>query len=581
MKTAFPKTKLPFFHTLIARGLAFAMTVGLSSVACGAAGDLFVTDLQTNSIVVYSPDGSQRTFATGLDSPQGLVFDSLGNLFVADNGSGSVYKYGADGTRTVFASGLQGPVGLSFTTSTKQLLVSEHDGDQVTGFSSDGTNLGSKPLSGVVKAVVRNLTNDPNVDSLNTTWFVSNASPAASFLQDDIDGGPSNTFLSGLDLQDIDFAPFPAGSAYDTAFASSTSGDIYGVSTMDDGMGGLATNEFIFTSGLGDLHGLAFRPSIFGDNGSGNLFAADTAGGNIFAITAQPTPSVSTFATGGQPNYLAFEAILPAKLQNISTRGQVLTGENVLIVGFIVTGDDGSSRNVVLRGIGPSLSEQDPPVLGALPNPMLQLYDEDGFLVSNDDWLENSAADQMTLTDSGLAPTSDLEAALVQNLAPGAYTAILSGVNNGTGIGMVEVYDLDSTEVGDLDVVGELGNISTRGLVGTGDNVLIAGFFMGPSDAGRVLIRAIGPELVARGVSNSLDDPTLDLHDQNGTMISSNDNWADTAEGEISASGLAPTDPAEAAILINLPANSLPYTAIVSGTNGSTGVALVEAYHLP
>ena len=581
MKIALGRVKPACSCTLIVGSLALAILAGFSPLALGAAGDLFVTDLATNSIVVYSPDGSQRTFATGLDAPQGIVFDSLGNLFVADNGSGNVYKYLADGTRTVFASGLQGPVGLSFTTSTKQLLVSEHDGDQVTGFSPDGTSLGSKPLPGVVNAVVRNLTNDPNADSLNTTWYVSNSSPATSFVQEDIDGGPSNTFLLGLDLEDIAFAPFPAGSAYDTAFASATTGDIYGVSTMDDGMGGLMTNEFTFTSGLGDLHGLAFRPSIFGDAGAGNLFAADTAGGTIYSVTAQPTPVASTFATGGQPNYLAFETILRAKLQNISTRGQVLTGENVLIVGFIVTGDAGTSRNVVLRGIGPSLSDMTPPVAGALANPMLQLYDENGLIATNDDWMSNSDADQTALSDSGLAPTNDRESALVQDLAPGAYTAILSGVDAGTGVGMVEAYDLDSTVTSDLDVVGELGNISTRGMVGSGDNLLIAGFFIGPSDAGRVLIRAIGPELDDRGINNTLSDPTLELRDQNGELVASNDDWADTAEGEISASGLAPTDSAESAILINLPANSLPYTAIVGGKDGSTGVALVEAYHLP
>ncbi len=564
--------------------LAFIFIFGLAASApraLAAAGDLFVTDLETNSVVVYSPDGSERTFATGLDSPQGIVFDSLGNLYVADNGSGNVYKYTADGSRAVFASGLQGPVGLSFTTSTKQLLVSEHDADQVTAFGPDGSVLGTMPLPGVVNSVVQNLTNDPNADSLGTTWFVSNASPLTSFVQEDIDAGPSNTFLSGLDLQDIAFAPFPAGSSYDTAFVSSGTGDIYGVSTTDDGMGGLITNEFTFTSGLGDLHGLAFRPAIFGDAGAGNLFAADTAGGTIYSVTAQPIPVSSTFVTGGQPNYLAFETILPAKLQNISTRGQVLTGENVLIVGFIVTGDAGTTRQVVLRGIGPSLGDQTPAVAGALSDPMLQLFDDNGALAKNDNWMDNSEDDQAILEESGLTPTNDQESALVMELAPGAYTAILSGVNGATGVGMVEAYDLDSNVVSDLDVVGELGNVSTRGMVGSGDNVLIAGFFIGPSDAGRVLIRAIGPELDNRGIKDSLADPTLELHNQDGDLIAENDDWADTAEGEITATGLAPTDSGEATILINLPANSLPYTAIMAGKDGSTGVALLEVYHLP
>ncbi|MGI8890908.1 MAG: hypothetical protein ACR2G0_09030 [Chthoniobacterales bacterium] len=551
-----------------------------------AAGDLFVTDLASNSVIVYSPDGTQRTFATDLDTPEGIVFDSLGNLYVADHGSGNIYKYKADGSRTVFVSGLQGPVGLNFATSSKQLLVSEHDADQVTSFSLDGVEVSAKPLAGPVNSAVRNLTNDRNLDSLNTAWFVSNSSPATSFVQEEISGGPTNTFLTGLDLRDITFASYPQGSAYDTAFVSSGSGTIYGISTMDDGMGGLTNTEFTFQTGLGDLHGLVLRPSVFSPDGMGELFAADTAGGKTFTVTAQPSAVVTTFATGGQPNYMAFETILPAKLQNISTRGQVLTGDNVLIVGFIVAGAEGSTRQVVIRGIGPSLSNTTPPLAGALADPILELYKPDGTVVTNDSWMDNSSADQMVITDRGLdqfsgQQISDAEPVLVQTLEPGLYTAILRGVNDTTGIGMVEVYDLDSTMLSDLNVPVELANISTRGTVGQGDDVLIAGFFIGPSDAGRVLIRAIGPELSVSGVSGVLSDPTLELHDQNGTLIASNDNWADTAEGEISASGLSPTDTSEAAILTNLPANSLPYTAIVGSKDGSSGVALVEVYHLP
>ena len=181
----------------------------------------------------------------------------------------------------------------------------------------------------------------------------------------------------------------------------------------------------------------------------------------------------------------------------------------------------------------------------------------------------------MTLTDSGLAPTNDLESAIVATLTPGAYTAILRGQNDGTGVAMVEAYDLDPT------TQGEAGNISTRGFVGTDDNVMIAGFMIDPTvdEAARVLIRAIGPTLPAAQVPDPLQDPTLELHDPSGTLIASNDNWADTAETEIQNTGIPPTDNRESAILANLPAGS--YTAIVGSADASGGVALVEVYHLP
>ena len=157
-------------------------------------------------------------------------------------------------------------------------------------------------------------------------------------------------------------------------------------------------------------------------------------------------------------------------------------------------------------------------------------------------------------------------------LDPGDYTAIVRGKDGGVGIAMVEAYDL-------APVTGELGNISTRGFVDTGDNCMIGGFLIDPLQSSRVLVRGIGPTLAAFGVPDPLQDPTLELHDGNGTLINSNDNWKDTAEGEIQATGIAPTDDRESAILANLMGGA--YTAIVQGKDASMGVALVEVYHLP
>jgi predicted outer membrane repeat protein len=229
--------------------------------------------------------------------------------------------------------------------------------------------------------------------------------------------------------------------------------------------------------------------------------------------------------------------------------------------GFITTGSH--SKEVLLRGIGPSL-----PLSGTLANPVLELHDSSGAIVAtNDNWRKNT--NFQDIIDSGLAPTNALESALLITLEPGAYTAIVSGANNGTGIALVEGYDLD------LTTDSKLANISTRGLVQTGDNVMIGGVIVSGTLEDSVLLRAIGPSLPVAG---ALADPFLEFHDANGAIIASNDNWRDSQESDIEATGLAPTDDAESAILVTLEPGA--YTAIVSGVGNTTGIALVEAYGL-
>lgn len=263
------------------------------------------------------------------------------------------------------------------------------------------------------------------------------------------------------------------------------------------------------------------------------------------------------------------------RAQNISTRLDVQTGDNVLIAGFIITG--AFDEEVVVRGIGPSLEVNGQPLTGRLGNPMLELYDSAGtLLASNDDWQSDSQS--YVLNNLNIAPTSFLEAALYRVLSPGAYTVTVRGVNNGTGIALAEVYDVGSNGQSGPGV-SRLANISTRGDVQTGDNVMIGGVIIGGTDDAKMLIRAIGPSLADEGVTGVLGDPELDLYDAQGTKIASNDNWKDTQEAEIMATGLAPTDDLESAISISLAPAA--YTAIVSGVGDTTGVGLVEAYNLP
>jgi hypothetical protein len=262
--------------------------------------------------------------------------------------------------------------------------------------------------------------------------------------------------------------------------------------------------------------------------------------------------------------------VAPCQLANISTRTKVLTDDRVLIGGFIITGSE--SKKVALRAIGPSLAGSG--LSGVLADPVLELHDATGSVIAvNDDWQTDAGAAE--LSANGIAPGDDRESATIQTLSPGAYTAVVSGKDDTTGVALVELYDLDQ------GANSVLGNISSRGFVDTGDNALIGGFILGRGLGHRtVVVRAIGPSLSAFNVANPVQDPTLELVNASGTTTASNDNWqTDPGAAQIQSNNLAPSDPRESATLQSLaPGN---YTAIVRGNDNTTGVGLVEVYNLP
>ena len=254
------------------------------------------------------------------------------------------------------------------------------------------------------------------------------------------------------------------------------------------------------------------------------------------------------------------------RLANISTRMQVLTGNDVLIGGFIIGGS--APKTVVVRARGPSLIPFG--IANALPNPTMQLFSGQTVLATSDDW--GTAANAAAITTSGFAPSSPLESAILTTLGPGAYTAVVSGVGGVTGVGIIEVFEVDKPEI-------PLLNISTRGQVLTGNDVMIGGFIIQGDSPQTVTVRARGPSLVPFGITNALMDPVLELFN-GATPVASNDDWqtqtvpADVAA--IQASGFAPADTREAVIRITLPPGA--YTAIVRGKNGGTGVGIIEAF---
>ncbi|MEY2579301.1 MAG: hypothetical protein QOI49_2125, partial [Verrucomicrobiota bacterium] len=275
--------------------------------------------------------------------------------------------------------------------------------------------------------------------------------------------------------------------------------------------------------------------------------------------TATATPTATPTST---------PSATPASVQLVNIAGRVFTqtGDKVGIAGFIISGS--GTKRIMARAIGPSLS-----VNGKLQDPYLEIHDNNGSApLTNDNWRSTQEAE---IQQTGLAPTNDKESAIVKRLPAGNYTAIIRGADNSPGIGVVELYDLSTSDP------GELGNLSVRASAETGDNVLFDGLILQGGTPKRVLFRALGPSVKVNGntVPGVLQDPILELHDGNGALMTTNDNWPDAPNAaEIQATGLAPPDNHESAILMTLPAGN--YTTIVRGVNGTTGIALAEAYKL-
>jgi hypothetical protein len=317
-----------------------------------------------------------------------------------------------------------------------------------------------------------------------------------------------------------------------------------------------------------DVHGNVIGSDSFIYTGDGTLmWRGYTFATPVKTITRTASDRLEGFAFDGLQATVASPGPNPAPLSNISTRGEVGTGDQVLIGGFVIGGS--AAKQVLIRAIGPSLANLG--VAGSLQDPMLSLHDTHSEIATNDDWQSAANAGQVP---PNLQPMDSRESAILITLQPGQYTAIVTGKGGTTGVGLVEVYDLQPTSS------STLANISTRGFVGTADGVLIGGFVAADAGSGiaQLLIRAIGPSLTSLGVSGALNDPALALFDANGDKFATNDNWKDTQQAAIQATGKAPLDDRESAILATLPFGT--FTAIVTGANGATGVGLIEVFKI-
>ncbi|HSP44885.1 MAG TPA: hypothetical protein VLO30_02735, partial [Chthoniobacterales bacterium] len=304
---------------------------------------------------------------------------------------------------------------------------------------------------------------------------------------------------------------------------------------------------------------------------AGQTFTVSQAGA-IPTPTPTPTPTSTPTPTAA-----------PGLVGNVSTRLPVGTGDNVLIEGFIVQGPPGSTKKIIVRAIGPSLAPFG--VTDFLADPTLEIHDAgngNAIVAMNDNWRMTQVGGIITgdqsaeIGASGLAPGNDLESAIIANLAPGSYTAVVRGFGNTVGTGVVDAYDLSAGSS------AKLANVATRGLIQPGDKLMIAGFII-QNGTVKAVVRAVGPSLVAFGVNNALADTTLQVRDMNGAIVVENDDWKIRSNGtsqqaELEATGLQPTNDLEAAVLTTLPPGQ--YTAQVRGKPETTGTGVVQVYFL-
>ena len=521
--------------------------------------NLFVGALKQGVIFEFSSTDdiifTESTF-TGLAGPETMVFDSSGNLFVSNGSAKTIKKITPSGVKTTFASDID-VAGMAFDPF-GNLFVSQKNNDPD---ASDGAILQFAP-DGSRKVFVPHLSNPQGLafDSAGNLYV---AAPSRNAILKFSPDGRQTIFGSGLTkphrlaFDELGFlwATDPTGNLW-VVFPSGVV-VLFDTSTADPELTGL--NDLAFDE-------------------AGNLFL--TAGNSVVEIDSTLT---TLFTVASIPKGAGGIAVEPPLATNLSTRvfvqgsngaaspnggrAALTPGSGAAIAGFVISGS--SPKQVLLRGLGPSLTQFQ--VANALQDPTLDLHDSSGNLIaSNDDWQTAVNADQIP---TGLQPSDPREPAMLTTLPPGTFTAILRGKNGASGVGLIEINDRSN------GVASKLANVSTRGFVGTGENVMIGGFILAGGVGERMtLIRALGPTLAQPpfNIAGALANPTLMLVDANGSVIASNDDWKSSQENAIQATGLAPPNDKEAAILTTLPPGS--FTAIVSGKNQESGIALVDVF---
>ena len=575
---------------------------GPSASAVDTAGNLLIVDSFSNQVRKVSTAGVISTLAgTGtagysgddgpavsasLNSPGGIAVDGSGNVFVADTANSRIRRISSTGTITTVAGNgafgfggdngaatsatFNGPTGVAVD-GAGNLFVADSSNNRIRKISPGGTVTSiagtgtfgfggdNGPASGAGLAYPMGMA----VDGSGNVYFadygnnrVRRVSAAGSITT--IAGGGAVGSLGDNGPATNAYLASPRGVAIDAA-ANLYVADAYDNRVRKVSAGVITTVAGTGVAGYGGDNGAASAAILDGPSGvaldsRGDLYIADLLNRRIrkVALTAPPNPP---------------------RLSNISTRGQVLTGDDVMIAGLVVGGP--SSKTVVINVAGPSLAAAG--ISNPLSNPQITLVRsaDNAIVASNDDWQNQSAANVSAIQQSGFAPGNLLEPAIIATLAPGNYTAVVSGVGGATGVGLVGVFEVDHPEV-------PLLNISTRGKVLTGSDVMIAGFIVQGSGPKNVVVSVAGPSLANFGISSPLGNPTLTLvRSSDNAVIAANDDWQNqdpTRVAAIQNAGVQPNHALEPALIATLAPGA--YTAIVSGIGGVTGTALVGVFAL-
>ena len=610
-KSTVPKTTLSYTGSLPG-GVTFVPnnngTATLSGTpAAGSEGIYFLTITGTKG---SPPDAVQLFTLTVQDTPPVTHAPTI------TSAASTTFTVGTEGIFTIHSSGTPtSSITLSGTLPAWLTFVDNTDGSAtLDGIPDPGGppsySLTVTATNGIAPNATQTFTlfvnnPPPAITSADNTTFV--VGTFASFTVRTYPPDPSATIShTGTLPSGINFTPNSDGTATISGTAPAGSQGSYPINVTASN-GTLPDAKQAFTITVQNTPPLLKAPAITSD--ASTTFTVGTAGTFTITTTGSPTPTLTL--DGGQPAWLSFvdntdgtatlsgtpdagsdlsysftvtarNGVSPVATQdftlritptpasalvNVSTRLVIQTGDEIGIGGFIITGTD--PKKVLIRGIGPTLARYNIP--NALQDPMLELHDGTGaVLTSNDDWKVHQ---QAAIEATGLAPPDDRESAILLSLQPGPYTVFESGKNGTTGVGLIEVYDVDVLSA------SHLSNISTRGLVQGDNNVMIGGFIVsGASGSINLVVRAIGPTLTSYGVLNALADPTLQLYDGNGTVIGFNNNWKDSQQTQIQNSGRKPPNDLEAAIAVTVsPGN---YTAIVRGNNNTTGIGLVEVYQV-
>ena len=538
----------------------------------------------TNSIFVPNENGRIHRW--------NLVTNSFSQVASIGPGIGQPYVptvIGPDGTvytmngGTLFALGGLNGVGITVASSmpdTRRVVV----GQSLT-FTATITNTGTpgltpsgtvtfealtyQDLTPITTTLAANVPLDANGQASATTsnlaagnGFLGNHFITATYRGDGSFSGGSATLVQKVHARAsttaLGSSPNPSDAGQIVTFTATVAGDSPGTGTPS----GMVT----FHEGSNVLAQVPLAA-----NGTASFVTSALSAGDHIITATYASDTVFAASSGNHIHTVTSPAPVPAQALNLSTRMRVQFGDHVGIGGFIITGSD--PKHVLLRAIGPSLTSfgvNDP-----LGDPVLELHGPDTFVtITNDDWRDDPVQ-KVLIEASGIPPGNDLESAIDARLVPGAYTAIVRGKDNATGVALVEVYDLNP------EVSSRLANVSTRAFAGTGEDIVIAGITLGrhPGDES-VVVRGLGPSLTEAGVVDPLSNPTLELRDRNGSLLRANDDWQDdrSQADALIAAGLAPTKQLEAGIVATLPPGL--YTALLAGLDNGTGVGLVEVYDL-